>query len=265
MDSDAPPSAGFYNFLGWFETHKQRVAIGVGVALIVGIVVGILVWRNSERQIEAEEALSLVRLPANPLEPTPPGTADGLAKVADEYPKTKAAGKALLRSATLYFGEGNFPKARTQFERFLREFSESPWVAEAVFGVAATFDAENKTAEAINKYNDFLKSYANDPAADQARLNLARLYEQTKQPGMALEVLSKMANAQPGVPPPAEVQERLRELYAKHPSLVASNPAPSVRPQVVPSAVPQAGATGATPGAPKILLNSGQPTSTPGK
>ncbi|HTD66953.1 MAG TPA: tetratricopeptide repeat protein [Candidatus Limnocylindria bacterium] len=265
MDSDAPPSAGFYNFLGWFETNKKRVAIGAGVVLFVGIVAGIWAWRSSERQIEAEEALSLVRMPANPLESPAPGTADALAKVAEEYPKTQAAGKALLRSGAVYFGEANYAKAREQFEKYMREFGETPWVPEAVFGVAASFDAENKTAEAINKYNDFLKSYSSDPAADQARLNLARLYEHTKQPALALEVLTKMANAQPGTPPPAEVQEKLRELYTKYPSLIASNPAPA-RPQMMPSIAPQVSpAPASTSGAPRILLNPGQPTPTPGK
>ena len=76
MDSEAPPSAGFYNFLGWFEANKQRVAIGAGILVVVGLVVGLMVWRSSQRVIEAEEALGLVKMPFSPIEVPPPGTAE---------------------------------------------------------------------------------------------------------------------------------------------------------------------------------------------
>src|ERR1043166_2166901 len=82
MSSDAPPSAGFYNFLGWFETNKKPVAIGVGVILVVGVAVGLWTWHKSQREVDAEEALSSVRMPYSPVDTPPPGTAEAFAKVA---------------------------------------------------------------------------------------------------------------------------------------------------------------------------------------
>jgi tetratricopeptide (TPR) repeat protein len=235
MEKEAPPSAGLYNFLGWLETNKQRVAIGIVALLVVGTVIGFLVWRSNEKQVEAEEALSSVRMPFGPSQQPEPGTAEALLKVAQDYPNTLAAAKAVLRAGTVYFDQGNYGKAQEQFDRYLRDHGETPWVPQAVYGIAASLDAQGKTAEAIAKYTNFLATYANDPAADQARLSLARLYEQSQQPALAIDILNKLANNQQGGfgQSAAEAQEKIRELYAKHPSLAPSNPPP-----VMPSPAP---------------------------
>ena len=232
MDSDTPPSAGFYSFLGWIEANKQRVAIGACLVAVIAAVVGFFVWRGGQRALEAEEALSSVRMPFVPSETPAPGTAEALAGIADEFPKTQAAPKARLRAGTVYFDQGNYAKAQEQFEKFLRDHGDSMWTPQAVFGIAACLDAQNKVNEAITKYNDFISKYSSDPAVDQARLSLARLYEQTKQPALALDALRKMTEGQAG-PTPAgqEAQEKIRELFNKHPELVPAPP-PSMPPNM---------------------------------
>lgn len=229
MDKNAPPpSAGFYDFLGWLEANKQRVAIVAAVVVVVGTVIGFLVWRNGQKTIEAEHALSAVRLPFSPSQPYEPGTGEALLKVADEYPDTLAAAKAVLRAGTVFFDQGNYPKAQEQFERFLRNHNETPWIPQAVYGVAASLDAQGKTAEAIARYTNFVATYPNDPAVDQARLTVARLYEQNQQPALALETLNKIVNNQQGGfgPLASEAHEKIAELHAKYPALAPSNPPP---------------------------------------
>src|SRR4051812_34442868 len=61
MESEAPPSAGWYNFLGWLDVNKKRVAIGVVVVAAIGAVAGLMFWRAGEREVEAGEALSAVK------------------------------------------------------------------------------------------------------------------------------------------------------------------------------------------------------------
>ena len=264
MEAGTPPSAGFYDFLGWLETNKKRVAMAAVVLFIVAIIVGFFVWRNGQREIEAEEALSSIKVAVAPTDLPAPGSAEAVAKVAEEYPKTSAAPKALLRAGTIYFDQNNFAKAQEQFDKLLRNYGDTPWVSAALYGTAATLDAQNKPAEAITKYNDFLRAYPNDPAADQARLNLARLYEQTKQPALALDLLKKMTDGQHAAfsPSTAEAQERIRELYAKNPSLIPSNPvtSPNMFTPPATSAIPltnfiiQRATNAAATNAPKILL-----------
>src|SRR5205085_3942183 len=191
------------------------------------------VWRSGQKELEAEESLSAVRMPFSPLESPGAGTAEALVKVAQQYPNSRAAAKAHLRAGSVYFGEGNYSKAREQFDAYLRSPSDTPWVPEAVFGVAASLDAENNVSEAVVKYKDFIERYPGDSSADQARLNLARLYEMNNQAREALELLTKIVN--PGTPQPmaspsaAEAHERIRALTLKFPSLTPSNPAPAFR------------------------------------
>ena len=275
MESETPPSAGIYDFLGWIETNKKRVALGVGAIVAVGIIAGLLAWRSGQRESEAELALSSVKVSFIPGEVASAGTAEALAKIAEEYPKTSAGTIALLRSATAYFDSGNFAKAGEQFDRFLRTYPESAYVPQAVFGVAASLDAQGKVTEAIAKYNDFLRTYSGDPAAERARLSLARSYEKNNQPSQALEILTKSTNPQTGATASPEAQEKIRELFTKYPSLLPTNTAPAMPPapniltnfirQTNAVRIPQATNSQviATSGAPKILLNPTTPT--PGK
>jgi tetratricopeptide (TPR) repeat protein len=264
MEETTQPSAGMYDFLGWFEANKKRIAIGAVIALFAALVLGFLVWRSGQKKIEAELALSAVPVAFTPNEPAKAGTGDALMRVATDYDGTPAASKALVRAGTAYFAEGDFAKAQAAFERFLKEYPEAQWVPQAVFGIAATLEAQNKTTEAIAKYNEFVK-FSSDPAIDQARLNLARLYEQTKQPALALELLKKMTEGvQPGgfSPTISEAQERIREIYANNPSLVPSNPVTSPN-MLSPVTLPATNAVtvpSATSAAPKVILNQGPTT-----
>ena len=263
METEAPPSVGLYNLLGWFETKKKLLVQIVAGALVAAAVLGFLVWRSGQKQIEAEQALSAVHMPFSPSDLPTPGTADALAKIAADYPGTAAAAKATLRAASVYFGDGNYAKATEQFDSFIRNYSDSPWVSQASYGLATCLDAQGKVTEAITKYEAFIKTPGADVLGDQARLNLARLYEQNKQPAQALELLTKMTSAQQGYnPAAAEVQEKIRELYTKHPDLVPKpTPPPSIPPQIMAPTIVSPSTSGVP--APTILSPTPQPT--PGK
>lgn len=266
METNAPQSAGLYDVLGWIDANKKRVALGVLVVAVVALGVGIFVWQRGQRAIQGEEALAGLKMPYSPLEAPAAGTGDALAKIAADYPGTPAAAKALLRAGTVYFGEGNFAKARASFDSYLREFGATAQVKDAVFGLAACLDAEGKSAEAIAKYKDFITNpaYAADAVGDMARFNLVRLYEQSNQPQLALEVLTKMVGApvpnQPPSPAAQEAQAKIRAIYTKNPALMTA-PAPNaMRPGVQqtplvlkPTAAPAAGS-------PQVIVNPATPT-----
>jgi tetratricopeptide (TPR) repeat protein len=277
METNAPQSAGLYDFLAWFEANKKRVATAAGVVVVVALAAGIFVWQRGERVIKAEEALASVHMPYSPLEIPAAGTADALAKIAVDYPGTPAAAKAQLRAATVYFGEGNYAKAREQFDAYLREFSATAQVKDAVFGLAVCLDAENKTAEAITKYKDFIANtaYAADPVADMARFNLVRLYEQSNQPQLALEILTKMVGTPAPNQPPTqtsqEAQAKIRAIYLKNPALIPApvTAAPTVQQQPL-VLKPQDAPSQPTPGQPnpagdaqKIIVNPAPTQPTP--
>ncbi len=280
MESGAPPSAAFYNFVGWLDVNKKRVAVGAAIVVFIALVVAVLVWRHSEREGEAARALSAVRVPFNPLDPIPPGTAEAFLKVASDYSGTPAAARAAFSAASVYFVSGQYPQAQQQFNNFLSKHGDTPWVPQARYGLAASVDAQGNVQDAIAKYNDFIRAYPNDPAVDDARLNLARLYEKSNQPTQALDLLNRMTNATPFSATGAEVQDRLKTIYAKYPDLapkpVAPAPGPALAPRDVPlmlrdvprtpqpsptptvptPAAPNISVPASTSGAPKIILQT---------
>jgi tetratricopeptide (TPR) repeat protein len=265
--------------LGWLDVNRKRVVTFAAVAALVAAVIAVLVWRSSERKDEAARALAGVK--HNPSDPPTPAVAADYMKVAEQFDGTPAAGQALIRAGTTYFAVGDFQKTQDAFSRFLKDYGDTPWVPQAQYGMAACLEAQGKNPEAIAKYNEFLKGYSADAAADQARFSLARLYEKSSQPAQAIDVLTKMTNGLPPFSPvAATVQERLKAIYAKNPSLLpppvqrtppmmtpsmltnlmvrpptASNvltaPPTTVTPAPAPAPAPSAGATG---GVPKINL-----------
>lgn len=241
MDSETHKTEPLYEFLAWLEVNKKRVIVGGVVLLAVIGIVTTVVWYKNQQEFAASEALSAVRLPYNPSEPVPPGTTEKLQQVADKFSGTAAASRAELIRAGLFYTDGKYPEAQAAFDKFLRDHPDSQWVANAVFGIAVSLDAQKKAPEAIAKYEDFARRYPTDPSADQARLQLASLLEASGKAKEALEQyekITKTAGANPGGGSPymGEAQERQRLLLSKHPEL-APAPAPTLAPPTTPTVV----------------------------
>jgi len=232
MESEAPPSAALYNFLGWLNANKKPVVVGVLVLTLVVGGVFLRNWQKEQTEITAAKALSDIRLPYNAGELPPSGTDAALLKLAATYPQTSAGAHALLLAGSTLFAEGKYALAQEQFDKFIGQHGESRWASHASFGLAASLDAQNKTNDAIAKYEAFIKSYPLDPATDQARLGAARLLEQSGREVQAVELYNKMLETamknpknynQPAV---IESQERLRDLFKKNPALAVQKQPP---------------------------------------
>jgi tetratricopeptide (TPR) repeat protein len=226
MDSETQKTETLYDFLGWLEVNKKRVAIGGGaVLLLVGLVAAVS-WYKKQGEFRASEALSAIRIPISPAEAVAPDTLEKLEKLAADYSGTAAAARAELIRAGLLYAGARYADAQAAFEKFVRDHPESPWVSEAYYGVAVSLDAQNKTSDAISKYEDFARRFSTDPKIDQARLHLAMLLEAANKPAEAVKEYDKIVKATSFSPAQGEAQERLRALYAKYPHLVPSNPPP---------------------------------------
>src|SRR5438874_5890449 len=125
MDSDAAQLPLSDRFAAWFETNKKQALWGAVIIVAAGLIVGFVTWRKGEKEIEAGQALSAMSVPYTS------GAARGSAaeaylKVANEYPNTKAAVRAVLLAASDYFSQGKYDQAKSLFERFRREHGDSP-------------------------------------------------------------------------------------------------------------------------------------------
>src|SRR5262245_61635561 len=193
MQTEVSQAASFYKAWGWFETNKKQVAWGVAIALVVGLLAWFFLWRQSEREVTAGEALSAVSTPELGNAGARADTANAYLKIAANYPNSAAGTRALLLAAGSLFVDGKFPEAQAQFERFIRDHRDSPLVPQAQLGVAASLEAQGKTAEATTAYKNLVDHHPTGNIVSQARFALGRLYEAQNKFDLALAQFSEAA------------------------------------------------------------------------
>ena len=132
------------------------------------------------------------------------------------------------------FNEGQYADAKTHFDRFLREFPQSPLRGEALFGAAASLEAQGKSAEAATAFKDFVDRRPNDPQISRARLALARL-TQAQNPEQAWKLYEEVINAERSTSTGYQAEMGLEELRRKHPELASAAPRTGVTTVPVPA------------------------------
>ena len=248
----------------WFESHKKEVGIGAVAVLVVGGIAGFIVWRNTEKQVQAGEALTAVSLAQGA--PAAQGTADAFLKVANEYPKSEAGARALLQGAGALFTEGKYDQAKAQFERFTREYGDNPIAVQAAYGVAACLDAQNKIPEAIAAYETLRTRHPTDPIAPLTKFALGRLYEAQNKIDSARAAYQDVMQNEQNNSLGNEAGLRLEELNAKYPPPPPPTPPPGAStPGSIMPIAPAAPASGTSTSAlPNLASTSSVPaTSNP--
>jgi tetratricopeptide (TPR) repeat protein len=155
------------------------------------------------------------------------------------------------------YSEGKYEEAKAQFERFKREYGSSPFIGQALLGLAACQDAKGNAREAMAAYQDVIARRPGDYVVSQARFSLARLHVAQNEPEKARILLEEVERSDPYSGLGSEAGMRLEELKVKYPKLFAPAaplatasplaPAPAV------SAVPAVkGPATAAPAAPKV-------------
>jgi len=228
----------------WFEANKKPTLWGIAILLVGSLIVSLVIYRQSQKEYAASEALSIASMPQIGGAASRAGLAQAYLKVAAEYPKTKAGARALLLAAGNLFAEGKYAEARTQFERFRREQGDSPFAGEALLGMGACWDAQGDTRKAMTAYKDLIDRRPGDYVLPQARFALARLHEAQNELEQARNLYEEVERTDPYGSMGDESRMRLEELKTKHPKLFAAPVAPAPAPVTVPIVAP---ATNATP------------------
>ena len=206
----------------WFDANKQQALGGAAGILILGVIVAFFLYRQNEAEVTASEALSSVAVTQMT---GPAGRSDSAAaylKIVATYPKSGAATRAQLLAAGSFFAEGKYPEAKGEFERFKREHGDSPFVGEALLGIAACLDAQGNSKDAITAYKELIERRPTDYVLPQARFALARLYEAQNQPELARNLFEEVERSNPYGSLGSEAGMRLEELKVKYPSLGAA-------------------------------------------
>jgi len=220
MESDLTESALFYKVWAWADKNRKQLLYGLVALAVVGVILAFYFAHASEKQNDASSALSKLTARVSPTtsEPTP----ESLLKVANDFPGTDAAQRAILLAAGNLFAAGKYDEALAQFQKFKQDYKDSPLSAQAALGVAASYDALGKTNEAISAYQNVADRYSNQNVAPQARLGLARLLEAQGKLKEARAQLEELTRSYPGTIT-SQAAMRLQELNAAHPELEATN------------------------------------------
>jgi len=226
MDSEAAQLPLSDRLLAWFETHRQLALWGAVALLAGGLIIGYLVWRQGELEIEAAQALTNVSAPYNAGVANRSDVAEAYVKVANTYPKSKVAARAILLAGGEYFSQNKFDQAKSMFEKFRREHGDNPLIPQAQLGIAACLEAQGKTAEAIAAYKDLIERKLNDITVPQAKFALANLYEADNKPELAFNLFEEIVRADPYSSLGSVAGMRAERLKQKYPKLAAPPPAP---------------------------------------
>jgi hypothetical protein len=134
------------------------------------------------------------------------------------------------------FIEGRPADAQKEFERFLREYPESPWLPQAALGIASSLGAQGRTNDAIAKYEEVRRRFGNDPVVDEVKLSLGRLFEGQGKNEEAFKMYDEVMKGgmamQSGLA--VEAQLRQQELVKRFPALAV--PKMPVMPPATPGA-----------------------------
>lgn len=219
MTPEASREDAWIKFLAWFEVHRQRVLLGLGV-----VIVAVTAWyfaRLARERAEASAGRQLQELLAQSDAPAP--AADFL-RLAETAGRTRAGKHARLLAAERLFRDGKYAEAQAEFERALALSPDGVLAPQAAFGIAASLDAQDKLAEAEAKYREVIARHAEGSVAREARLALARLLESKDQPEQALRLYDELiSEPQQGVFA-MEARARREALVRRHPQLAAAAP-----------------------------------------
>jgi predicted negative regulator of RcsB-dependent stress response len=218
MDNEVKRTADLYRLVAWAHARRKQLIWISAIVVVAGALAGIYVWHKNYNESLASETLSQL--------PAPSGTQNGSAgdaapyvKLANDFSGTGAAARALLIAGGIFFDGGKFADARTQFERFLQEYGDSPLASQAALGIAACLEAEGKTAEAVAHYNDFVNRHSTESVLPQAKSALARLYVAENKPEQAFELYRQLAQVNNQDSWSAEAGIQAEELLQKYPEL----------------------------------------------
>jgi len=221
MESDAGQIPISHKALAWFEANMRQTLWGAGIILAVGVIIAFFLYRQNEADVAASEALSNVAMPQVTGGGSRTDTAEAYLKVAATYPKSRAGARALLLAAGSLFVDGKYPEAKTQFERFKRDYSSSLFLGEALLGIAACLDAQGQTREAMAAYKDFVERRSGDSNVPHAKFALGRLHQAQNEPEQARKLFEDVERTDPFGSLGDEARMQLEDLKTKYPKLFA--------------------------------------------
>jgi TolA-binding protein len=119
------------------------------------------------------------------------------------------------------FVDAKYDEAKTQFERFRREYADSPYMGEALLGIASCWDAQGKAREAMTAYKELIDRRPGDSNVPAAKFALGRLHAAQKEPDQARALFEDVERTDPYGSLGDEARMQMEDLKTKFPKLLA--------------------------------------------
>ena len=217
MPEDTKQSFDVINLTTWIYQRRKSLIGVVSVIAAVAIVYGLYAWHGKAREDSANDAFAALKLPPIVASESPTAAAPYL-KLAEDYPSSSAAARSLIIAGGILFNTGKYPEAQRAFEKYLVSYRDYPFTSGALFGVAASLDAQGKTADAVQRYESLL-GRGQDYVTIPAMAALARLYIEQNKPEAAVRKYAELMQFNVQDSWTAEAQDQVQELLQKHPEL----------------------------------------------
>ena len=156
----------------WIEANLKPLIYGTAIALVIVCTVSFYSWRRDQREVVAGEALTKVLISnyGN-------SSAEGLLKVAADYPGTRAGQRAWLQGASALFASAKYADAQAQFQKYVNNYPDNDFSSEAMLGIGACLDAQGQLDAAAGQYQKAINTSSDPGVVLNARFALGMIDE----------------------------------------------------------------------------------------
>jgi TolA-binding protein len=214
MQAQDATTAYLFKLWPWLEANAKRILSFAAFVVIVTLLFSFYSWRQSQKEIEASQALTQVIVSGGDSQP-----ADAYLKIPTDYTGTRAAGRAQLLGAVSLFISGKYADAQAQFQKFLNTYPDNSFAPQAALGVAASLESQGKIDLASDAYQKAINQTTDASVIVAAKFALARIDERQGKISDAQNFYEEVIQAYPNSPMSSEAELRLMELKMKSPAI----------------------------------------------
>lgn len=197
----------FVSGFEWAMKRKREVAIGLGAAAVLGVLIGLMVYSRAARENEAWDKLAMAE--AYSYYGRPKEAAEALSEVASQTASPAAAGLAGLMEGELKQRANDHAGALASFAKAAEAAPETLKPFAAAENISA-LEAAGKGAECAAAAQSFLDQRADHFLAPSVQETLARCQLASGQPEAARATWQKIALQYPETPWAARANARLQ-------------------------------------------------------
>lgn len=173
---------------------SRRVLAGVGLTVLVAVLVGsgVLAYRlyAARQELNAQallgRALGRAEIVTDSLRGGKPQDVKpeavqealgGFRKVREQYPRSRAAGFALLQMGDLEYRLGRYAEAARTYEAYLTEDARGAFAFWAAMGQGYSLEGSEEWDRALRVYQAAAERHGGTPLAAEALMGVARCHE----------------------------------------------------------------------------------------